>query len=407
MNITIRKSIVSGEVTAPASKSYTHRAFIIASLATGTSTISNILESEDTLVTLNALKQLGVALEKKGSEVKIEGVGGRYHLGVPHVTIDVKNSGTSLRLLAGVASLTDGEVTITGTERLRARPVTELVKALKKLGIAVQCTPGGITVKGGILKGGNVRINAKESSQYVSALLLISPYAQHPVTLEVTDLSSSPYVDITIDLMKQFGHPKEKYHAKKYTVEGDYSSASYFFAAAAMTHSEITVRGLHKNSLQGDRYFLDILKKMGCVIVSHSDMVTVGSEGLAGIEVDLSQYPDIVPALAVVATQASGKTVIKKIGHLRLKESDRIAALETELTKMGARVEATADSLCIYRSQLRGAVIATHNDHRIAMSLAVAALVASGETIIKNAEVVEKSYPTFWNDFKKIGAHIV
>lgn len=419
MNITIRKSGVSGKVIAPPSKSYTHRAFIIASLATGTSTISHILESEDTLVTLNALKQLGVAIEKKGSEVKIKGVSGRYHLQKNKVTIDVKNSGTSLRLLAGVASLTDGEVTLTGTERLRARPITELVEALKKLGIEIQCIPEGITVKGGILNGGNVRINAKESSQYVSALLIVSPYARHPLTLEVTDLSSSPYIAITTDLMKQFGtsleakgniftvFQKEKYHAKKYAVEGDYSSASYFFAAAAMTHSEITVRGLHKNSLQGDRYFLDILKKMGCKITWKNGRVTVKGEGLAGIEVDLSQYPDIVPALAVAATQASGKTVIKKIGHLRLKESDRIAALETELTKMGARIEATADSLCIYRSQLKGAVIATHNDHRIAMSLAVAALVASGETIIKNAEVVEKSYPTFWNDFKKIGAHIV
>lgn len=419
MRVKISQSQIHGEVTAPASKSYTHRAFIIASLTTGKSTISNILESEDTLVTLNALKQLGVAIEKKGTEVKIKGVNGRYHLPKKQVILDVKNSGTSLRLLTGISSLTDGEVVITGTDRLQQRPITELVEALRKLGIAVHTTDSGIHVRGGNLKGGKVTINAKESSQYVSALLIVSPYAQHPVALEVTDFSSSPYIAITTDLMKLFGasietkrntftvFQREKYHAKKYTVEGDYSSASYSFAAAAITHSEITVRGLHKNSLQGDRYFLDILKKMGCKIIWKNDMVSVKGEELAGIEIDLSQYPDIVPALAALATQASGKTVIKKIGHLRLKESDRIAALETELTKMGARVETTAESLCVYKSQLKGASIETHNDHRIAMSFAVAGLVARGETTIKNAEVVEKSYPNFWDDFKKIGAKIV
>lgn len=418
MNITIRNSIVSGNVTAPASKSYTHRALILASLGTGTSTITHILESEDTLVTLTALKQLGVAIEKKGSEVKISGVSGRYHLHVPRVTIDVKNSGTSLRLLTGLASLTDGEVTITGTQRLQQRPIRELVEALRKQDIEVHKTDSGIRVRGGNLKGGNVTINAKESSQYVSALLLISPYAQNPVTIGVAGLSSRPYVDITIDLMKQFGasietkrdtctvFPEKKYSAKKYVVEGDYSSASYFFAAAALTNSKVTVSGLNQKSVQGDTFFLDLLEKMGCKITRKNDMVTVKGEGLSGIEIDLSRCPDLVPALAVLATQASGKTVIKKIGHLRLKESDRIYTLETELTKMGGRVEGAADSLCIYQSQLKGAVIATHNDHRIAMSLAVAALAARGETIITNAEVVEKSYPTFWKDFRRIGAHI-
>lgn len=418
MNVTIRKSTVSGKVIAPRSKSYTHRAIILASLATGQSTITHILESEDTLVTLNALKQWGVAIEKKGTEVKIEGVDGRYHLLNGHIILDAKNSGTSFRLLAAIASLTDGEVTITGTERLKIRPIRQLVEALQRLGIEIRPGKLGIIIKGGNPKGGRVVINASESSQYVSALLLMSPYAQNPVTIEVNQLASSPYVDITIDLMRQFGasieekgdtftvFQNEKYHAKKYVVEGDYSSASYFFAAAAITNSEITVSGLIQESVQGDKYFLDLLKRMGCKVIWQNDMVTVKGEKLVGIEVDLSQYPDIVPTLAVLATQASGKTVIKKIGHLRLKESDRITALETELTKMGARIEATADSLSIYRSQLKGASIATYHDHRVAMSLAVAALVATGETIITNGEVVEKSYPLFWKDFQHIGAQL-
>lgn len=392
MNIKIFPSQISGSVAAPPSKSVTHRALILAALARGTSTLKNVLLSDDTLHTMQALQQLGVSINQEGKTIIVTGADG--NLTAPKEPLFVGNSGLTMRMITAVSTLAAGTTIITGEKRLHERPMQDLLDGLKQIGT------GTITIDGSV------------SSQYITALLLIAPFAKEGLTIIVTDiLRSKPYVTLTINLMKTFGVKVEnknfkefvvekgqKYQAKNYTVEGDYSSASYFFAAAAVTGGKVTIRNLNENSAQGDRYFLDLLQKMECSVQT--------STKPKGITVDMNDYPDIVQTLAVVASFAKGKTTIKNIGHLKDKETNRISATANELTKMGIRVKATNDSLAIIGGKPKGATIETHNDHRMAMSFAVAGLSATGETTIQNADVVNKSYPNFWEDLKSIGAKI-
>lgn len=411
MNSIIYPGKIHGKVSAPPSKSYTHRALILGALAKGTSVISNILRADDTLRTLSALKSLGVKIIEKKGAVYIQGTNGHFHLPHHNVSLNAQNSGTTLRFLTGLASLTDGEVTISGSSRLHTRPIKELVKALQSLGIHIDCIGRNnefppIKITGGSLKGGTIHINGGESSQFISALLLIAPYAADPITIIADRLSSTPYVNITLDLMKHFDASvdirgnsykisnRQKYQAKDYAVEGDYSSAAYLLAAAAISKSHLTISNLNPLSVQGDKYFIKILKMMG------------SGSTLYGIEIDMHDYPDLVPTLAVVAAYAQGDTVLKNIGHLRLKESDRVHAIATQLKKMKIAVIEKEDALIISGGKPIGAEIDTYNDHRIAMSFAIAALQAHGKTIIKNAEVVTKSYPDFWKDLKTMGAQL-
>lgn len=419
MKIILHPSQLQGTVLVPPSKSYTHRALILASLANGTSTVSGLLRSRDTLITMAALKKLGVRIKDEGRRIKIEGISGRFHLPSSPLEIDVSDSGTTLRFLIALGSLTDGEIIITGTKRLTERPIGKLITALRNLGIeASACQQNNyppVKIKGGQLKGESITIDAHESSQFVSALLIISPFALKPVSLTVKNLASAPYVDITCHLMDYFGatvkrdenvlliRNPSRFVACDYTVEGDFSSASYFLAAAAITQSSLTLKGLNPKTKQGDSYFLKILEKMGCQINWQKDRVTIQPGKLRALKIDLCRYPDLVPALSVTAAFADGITTITNIAHLRHKESDRIAALAKELTKMGVRVRETRDSLTIEGGKPHGAFIETHEDHRIAMSLAVAALGAQGKTIIQKGEVVTKSYPNFWTDLKRIG----
>lgn len=381
MNIKIFPSKIAGTITAPPSKSVTHRAIIIASLASGKSVIKNALLCDDTKYTINALGQLGVRIISKGTTLRINGTNGK--LTAPKKQLFVGNSGSTLRMITAVCSLAKGDTILTGEKRLQKRPMQDLNDALKQI------------------EGGTVTIDGSKSSQYITALLLIAPFAKKGLTIIVNgNLRSKPYVALTIDLMKTFDvevknknfkefivEKGQRYQAQKYTVEGDYSSASYFFAAAAITNGKITVKNLKPDSAQGDRYFPDLLKRMG------------GS-------IDMNDYPDIVPTLAVVASYVLGKTTIKNIEHLKDKETDRISATAKELKKMGIKVIATNDSLTITGGKPKGAAIETYNDHRMAMSFAIAGLGVTGATIIQNAEVVSKSYPNFWKDLKKIGAKI-
>ncbi len=422
MNVSISQSKISGTVTAPPSKSATHRAIIIASLSPGMSKLKNVLLSDDTKATIYALKQLGVKIQEQGNTVIIQGSGG--NLIASSTPIFLNNSGTSLRLLAGIAALAKGKTTLTGEKRLTERPMEDLLAALNKAGIYAQslknnnCAP--IEITGGKIIGGTLHIKGNVSSQYISSLLLIAPFATDTLTIIIEgELKSKPYVALTIDVMNAFGvnvineeykkfivEKGQAYHSKEYTIEGDYSSASYFFAAAAIG-GKITVFGLSHQSLQGDKHFLNILERMGCKILMEKNGITViRPDKLKAIEVDMGNYPDIVQTLAIVASFAKGKTHITNIRHVKDKETNRIEATAKELRKMGIEAKTTSDSLTIIGGEPQSATIKTHNDHRMAMSFAVAGLAANGETIIQNAEVISKSYPHFFEDMEKIGGKI-
>ena len=409
MKVKIKPSKVSGTISAPPSKSYTHRAIIIASLADGISVIKDPLISDDTIATVEACRKLGAKITIEKNNMTITGTGGHFPKRKSKINIFCGLSGTTMRLITSVACLSKNKVVIDGERRLRERPMKDLLLALNELGIDVESANRDfllpIIIKGGILKGGEIKLSGNISSQFISALLLISPFAENDTTIIVKDLRSEPYVNITVDLMKTFGVMVEnkgnsykvksgqKYSSRKYTVEGDYSSASYFFAAAAITHSKINFENLNPDSVQGDKYILEIIKIMN-------------NNSSRKINLDLGNYPDIVPTAAVIAATRKGETVIGNIKHLRTKESDRIKSIEEGLQNMHIKTSSTEDSLTIIGGTLTTAVIDTYNDHRIAMSFAIAGLAAVGETVINTAEVVNKSYPGFWKDFKKIGANI-
>lgn len=420
MNIKIYPSKVEGTVTAPPSKSVTHRAIILASLARGKSVIKNALIADDTLHTINALSAFGVDIKQEDDTLTITGTGG--NLKAPKTAINLGNSGTSMRLLTAVAALAKGKTILTGSVRLKQRPINDLLHSLRTLGISAisinynGCPP--IEIIGGQIKGGKVKITASLSSQFVSALLLIAPFAKKETEIIVDGLlRSKPYVDLTIQLMERFGvrvhndnhemfviTPKQTYLAQEYKVESDYSSAGYFFAAAAVAGGSVTVRNLNAHSAQGDKYLLEILGKMGCTVKKDSDKVTVGgTKKPRAVSVDMADYPDIVQTVASVAAYAEGETNITNIGHLSYKETDRIANTALELKNLGINTTSTKNSLTIKGGEVRGGVVNTHNDHRMAMSMAVASLGAKEPTVIKNADVVSKSYPNYFEDLKKIG----
>lgn len=422
MNVSVYPSKVSGILTAPPSKSISHRAIIIASLANGPSTLENVLLSNDTRYTIDALRALGVRIEENGSRLTIKGTDGVLH--APKSEIYVGNSGTTMRTITAVAALAPGRTVLTGDNRLCERPMKDLLNALFALGIEAKslrnnnCPP--IEIKGGAIVLQKVTISGNISSQYVTALLLIAPFSRSEVTIDVQNLKSKPYVAVTIDVMKAFGvdvkndnfetfviPSVQMYRGRNYTIEGDYSSASYFFAASAITGGEVTVKNLNPNSSQGDANFVQILKQMGCLVKKRNNAITVkGLKELRAVDVDMGDYPDIVQTLTIVAAFAQGTTHIRNIGHLKYKEIDRIEKPALELAKMGINTDVSENELTIYGAEPRGATIDTHNDHRMAMSFAVAGLGAQGKTIITNAQVVAKSYPNFFNDLKRIGADV-
>lgn len=424
MEVVISPSKACGQVNAPPSKSYTHRAVVIASLAKGTSIIKNALAAEDLDYTIKACRALGADIKKEGDNLIIHGTGG--NLTIREKEIFVGGSGTTMRFMASVAALAKGEVIFDGTERMRERPISDLLDALNQLGVNATsinsngCPPVKISSDG--LRGGEINISGAVSSQYLSSLLIASPYARADTTINITDeLKSKPYVDITLDMMGKFGVKVEResygrffiasnqaYTSREYAAEGDFSSASYFLASAAVCGSEVIVKNLNNESVQGDKIFLNLLKDMGCDILYEKDKITVvGPKCLKPIEVDMGDYPDIVQTLAVVAAYAKGTTRINNIEHLKHKETDRINSTADELKKMGVPVNVGKDYLEITGAGLNGAEISSHNDHRMVMSFSVAALGAKGCTTIRGAEAVGKSFPNFFNELKKLGVKYV
>lgn len=404
-------------VSLPGSKSYTHRALIVSALAEGASILFNALRSEDTDHTLCALKKLGAPILWKEDGLHVHGKGGK--LSASEERIFVGNSGTSMRLLTATAALKKGKTLLDGSERIRKRPIAELIHGLAALGVNAYSKEGNgyppVVIESQGIKGGWVRINGSESSQFLSAILIAAPYAMEDVSVEVTGhLTSRPYVDITCDVMSAFGvevqregdrfflvRAGQRYQPRQYRIEADASHASYFFSAAAVTGGKVRVRGFTPDSLQGDVGFLNILERMGGRVFREEGWAEVRGGALHGIEVDMNGMPDLVPSLAVTAAFARGQTLIQNIGHLRLKESDRIAVLSTELRRMGIYVEEGEDWLRIEGGNGRGVEIDPQNDHRIAMSFAVAGLIIPGIKI-KNPQCVRKSFPDFWSVFERL-----
>lgn len=408
---------VEATVSLPGSKSLTHRALIAGALAAGESLVTNALVSEDTRLTAQALRKLGAGIDWEDATVRIRGTGGRLQpVAEP---LHFGNSGTSHRFFTALVSLGQGEYFLTGTPRLCQRPVGELLAALKLLGVKAESQRGDgcppVIVQGG-LTGGHTRLSGQVSSQYLSALLLIGPLAPLGVEVEITgELVSRPYVDLTLEVMTAFGISffrrgyrffqvpgGQAYEPREYAVEGDASSAAYFWAAAAVTGGRVTVANLSMDSTQGDIDFLSVLARMGCHLESSPAGLTVVGGPLIGITVDMSAMPDQVPTLGVVAAFAQGETVITGVGHLRHKESDRLAAVATELRKMGGEAEETADGLIIRGGRpLHGAIIHTYDDHRLAMSFAVAGLKVPG-VVIEDPGCVAKSFPEFWRYWRRL-----
>ena len=404
-------------IAIPGSKSYTHRALVLSSLADGESLLNHALRCEDTERTARGLVNFGVEIFWEGNDVRVLGTGGK--LKGSGDRIDVGNSGTSMRFLTALAALKRGVTVLDGNERMRKRPIRELLVGLGELGVRSYSQKENgfppVVVDSEGLDGGTARIKGEESSQFLSGLLMVAPYARKDVNIQVAgSLSSKPYVDITLAAMSSFGvgvrnqgyrsfsiQAGQRYCPQQYLIEGDASNASYFFSAAAVCRGRVEVKNLNPASLQGDLGFLDILERMGCRINRKSDRIEVQGAELHGIKIDMNEMPDLVPTLAVTAAFARGRTVIQNIGHLRLKESDRIHALATELSKMGARIDEKKDGLEIEGGRPHGAEIETYDDHRMAMSFAVAGLAVPGIRILEE-RYVDKSFPEFWETLRKL-----
>ncbi len=407
-----------GTIRPPGSKSITNRALICAVLARGESLLVGALESEDTLVMVEALQQLGIRVDAdwQRPSLRVQGCDGR--LPSNRADLYVANSGTTVRFLAATVALGQGEFRLDGTPRMRERPIQDLIDSLEQLGVeavsenSTGCPPLILRASG--LAGGQASVRGDVSSQFLSGLLLAAPYARTPVELVVEgELVSQPYIRMTLAVMESFGvHVEEEhlrrfvipnrgYSGREYAIEPDASAASYFFAAAAITGGEVTVAGLSRRSLQGDVAFVDCLQRMGCRVTHGEDSITVTGGPLAGIEADMNAISDTVQTLAAVALFASRPTTIRGVAHIRHKETDRIAALVTELRKLGAEVQEYADGLRIDPRLLRPAEIATYHDHRMAMSMALVGLRSPGVAIL-DPGCTAKTYPRFFDDLARI-----
>ena len=409
------RSSIDATVRIPGSKSITHRSAIAASLATGESKIRGFLPCEDTLYTISVLRELGIQISMEGEDIKVIGSGGRFVPSSNRKEFYLGNSGTSMRLLVSTVSLAKGEFLLTGSPQMLSRPIEELVDALNRLGVEAfcleqnGCPPVLIRARG--IKGGRVTMSGEKSSQYISSLLLSGPYAEKGIEIEVTGrLVSGPYVDITIEVMRRFGisvirdgyryfrvPASNGYRPCQFSVEGDLSAASYFWAAAAVSGGMVTTENIRPHSTkQGDIGFLEIIKEMGCQVRRETDRVIVYGGALSGIEVDMGAMPDMVPTLSAIALFANGKTVIRNVSHLRHKESNRLRAIALEWNKLGGRVEELGDGLIIHGGgRLSGTVVEAYDDHRLAMSLAVVGLKVPGIKI-RDENCVNKSFPGFW-----------
>ena len=424
--------VARGVVRVPGSKSLTQRALIVSALARGRSTLVGALDSDDSRHLRRALRRLGVRVREGRASWSVRGAGGA--LRTVRSSLGVGNAGTAMRFLTALVALGRGRYVLDGSPRMRRRPIGELVTALQRLGVEARCLgrrgcPPVEVRASGVIPGGRTRLSGADSSQYLSALLMVAPLARRTVTIRVSGRRvSAPYVDLTLGVMRAFGarlrastaspvRPRsvrrsaaapagrlytipapQAYRARRYAVEADASSASYFLAAAALTGGRVRVSNLPAVSAQGDARFVDLLERMGCDVRRGSGGVEAaapGGGGLRGLDADLVDMPDVVPTLAAVALFARTPTRIRGVAHLRLKETDRLRALAREITRLGGSCRETADGLLIRPRPLRGASVRTYDDHRMAMALALVGLRVPGVRI-QDPACVRKSFPGYF-----------
>lgn len=413
-------SRVVREIRLPGSKSITHRALLMAALAEGKSVVRNALAAEDTLLTSRALENLGVRVAWDGNTVELVPPAERW--ATPSGPILLGNSGTSMRLLLAIAAAGSGRFIFDGSPRLRERPIGPVVEALESLGARCRWTGQAgfppVEISGSGLAGGKVRVDARQSSQFLSALLMAAPCARTDVDVEwVEPVASFPYVSLTLSMISRAGieyardgHNRVRvsapqvYSGLDMVVEGDCSSASYFWGAAALTDGDVFTHPVPRESLQGDARFLEVLSEMGCEVRWERDGVRVRGPGsLRPVDRDMNAMPDMVPTLAVLAAFAEGESTIRNVAHLRVKESDRLSVVAFELRKFGVSVEESPDGLVIGGGRVLAPSqpIEAHDDHRIAMAFAMAGLRTDGVEI-SGAESVSKSFPSFWELFENL-----
>lgn len=417
MKLKVSKSKISGDILVPGSKSHTVRAIAVAAMADGVSRIIHPLISGDTFSSLNAATAFGAGVEKKNDFWKIRGVAGK--LRYSHGVIDMGNSGTSLRIFTGLASLSDMTVEFDGDSSLRTRPMGILLSALEELGVKTKSTDGKcpLSVKGP-LRGGETTVEGK-SSQFVTSLLFSTPLAPKNSVINVFKLNEVPYVEMTVDWLKkqeiEFEHSHDMsvfkikggqaYKPFEMAIPADFSTATFPLAAAAVTGGEIRIKNLDFSDRQGDKGVFSYFEKMGMEVVRGKEWTTVRlKDRLKGIEIDLNSTPDALPAMAAAACFARGETRLVNVPQARIKETDRIACMTRELRKMGADVEELEDGMIIRESELHGTEVESCGDHRIVMALAIAGMNAEGQTIISEAEAASVTYPDFVKDFVRLGA---
>lgn len=415
---------VRGKVRPPGSKSLTNRFLTCTALADGPSVLRGVSSSDDVRRMITGLEQLGIPIEAAAELDRIRVHGCRGSVPADRAEVDAGDAGTAMRFLTAVACLGYGRYRLDGSARMRSRPIGPLVAGLQQLGAGIGYEklagypPVTMVARG--LTGGQVRFGTPPSSQFISALLMVAPCASQDVFIAVEgSLPSQPYVSMTIEVMRALGvevlaaddrrfivPARQRYHPGEFEVEPDASAATYFWAAAAVTGGCVRVCGLSRASRQGDIRFVNVLEQMGCVVRDGPDYVELAGPprgGLRGVSVDLNEMPDTVQTLAVVALFAAGPTEIKNVANLRIKETDRLAALAVELGRLGAQVEEREDGLTVHPpSKIVPAAIRTYNDHRMAMSFAIAGLVAE-QIVIEDAACVSKSFPEFFDVLDGLG----
>jgi len=413
---------IDGEVNLPGSKSLSNRALLLAALAEGTTRITNLLESDDTRHMLNALKHLGIHYELSHDKTvcTIRGNAGAIELDVPQ-ELFLGNAGTAMRPLCAALCLGKGEFLLTGEPRMKERPIGHLIDALRQAGADISYLENDgyppLSIKANGLNGGDISIDGAISSQFLTAVLMAAPLAKEDMTITIIgELVSKPYIDITLHIMEQFGvsvvnndykmfHIKagQKYKAiEEFMVEGDASSASYFLAAAAIKGGTVKVTGIGRNSIQGDIAFIEVLEKMGARVEWSESYVSVTCDTLHAIDMDFNYIPDAAMTIATTALFVEGTTTLRNIYNWRVKETDRLFAMATELRKVGAEVEEGEDYLKITPPKvLKHASIDTYDDHRIAMCFSLLALDDVSVTI-NNPECTAKTFPSYFEVLKSI-----
>lgn len=426
MNVHVKPGFLKGSLQVPGSKSHTIRSVLLATLAGGRTCIENPLASGDGLSALAASRAFGAIVKEEEIRWVVQGRGGI--LQVPSNVLDTGNSGTTTCLFTSVASLVDGYTVITGDEQIRRRPILPLVDALNALGATAFLTRGGqgcppVVVKG-VLQGGTVTIEGK-NSQYVSSLLLSAPLAKRTTVIQVANALEKPYVQLTLDWMKRLGievaNPADytqfvveggqQYQSGDFTIPSDWSAVAFPLVAAAITRSDLVLTGLDFSDSQGDKRVVDILARFGANVYrqNESELHIVGGERLkGGLTIDLSDIPDALPALSVLATQAEGRTVFVNLEHVRQKETDRVAEMTAKLNSLGCSLHIERDSLVVDGpTPIQGGIVSSSDDHRIAMALVAAGLASEGEVVITDAQCADVSFPGFFSKFAACGAGLL